>query len=103
MTQAGTLPEGQELALVLGEQRVDWRNVLLRYLTPTQDDYGAFDTRLIYYGLYVETLGSTGVQVAVHIDTSGSLADACIAGAVFGRTQGHLERLPQRYGDADLR
>lgn len=61
MTQAGTLPKGQELELVLGEQQVDWRNVMLRYLTSTQDDYGAFDTRLIYYGLYVETLGSTGV------------------------------------------
>ena len=107
MTQAGTLPEGQELALVLGEQQVDWRNVLLRYLTPTQDDYAAFDTRLIYYGLYVETLESTGVRVAVHIDTSGSLADAASQGQFLGELKGILNAYPNvtvtlTYGDAEL-
>ena len=107
MTQAGTLPEGQELELVLGEQQVNWRDVLLRYLMPTQDDYGAFDTRLIYYGLYVETLESTGVHVAVHIDTSGSLADARSQGQFLGELKGILNAYPNvlvtlTYGDADL-
>ena len=107
MTQAGTLPEGQELALMLGKQQVNWQGVLRRYLTPTQDDYGAFDTRLIYYGLYVETLESTGVHVAVHIDTSGSLADARSQGQFLGELKGILNAYPNvmvtlTYGDADL-
>ena len=107
MTQAGTLPQGQELALVLGEQQVDWRDVLRRYLTPTQDDYGGFDTRLIYYGLYVEMLESTGVTVAVHIDTSGSLADAASQGQFLGELKGILNAYPGvavtlTYGDAEL-
>ena len=107
MTQAGTLPEGQELALMLGKQQVNWRDVLLRYLTPTQDDYGAFDTRLIYCGLYVETLESTGVHVAVHIDTSGSLADAGSQGQFLEELKGILNAYPNvmvtlTYGDADL-
>ncbi len=107
MTQAGTLPAGQELARVLGEQQVDWRDVLRRYLTPTQDDYGGFDTRLIYYGLYVEMLESTGVTVAVHIDTSGSLADAASQGQFLGELKGILNAYPGvtvtlTYGDAEL-
>ena len=92
---------------MLGEQQVDWRDVLRRYLTPTQDDYGAFDTRLIYYGLYVETLESTGVAVAVHIDTSGSLADAASQGQFLGELKGILNAYPNvavtlTYGDAEL-
>ena len=107
MTRVGTVPEGQELSWVLGKPQVNWRDVLLRYLTPTQDDYGAFDTRLIYYGLYVETLESTGVHVAVHIDTSGSLADAGSQGQFLEELKGILNAYPNvmvtlTYGDADL-
>ena len=107
MTRAGTLPEGQELALVLGEQQVNWRDVLLHYLTPTQADYGAFDTRLIYHGLYVETLESSGVKVAVHIDTSGSLDDGRSQGQFLGELKGILNAYPNvtvtlTYGDAEL-
>ena len=107
MTKAGTLPAGQELALALGEQQVDWRDVLRRYLTPTQDDYAAFDTRLIHFGIYVEALESSGLSVAVHIDTSGSLADAESQGQFLAELKGILNAYPGvhvslTYGDTRL-
>lgn len=79
----------------------------MRYLIPTQDDYGAFDTRLIYRGLYVQTLTSTGLTVAVHIDTSGSLADAESQGQFLAELKGILNAYPGvrvclTYGDTDL-
>ena len=107
MTKAGTLPASQELQLVLGEQQVDWRDVLRRYLTPTQDDYAAFDTRLIHSGIYVEALKSSGLVVAVHIDTSGSLADAESQGQFLAELKGILNayqgvQVSLTYGDTQL-
>ena len=107
MTRAGKLPMGKELELVLGRQQVNWRDALMRYLVGTQDDYGAFDTRLIYRGLYVETLESTGLTVAVHIDTSGSLNDAESQGQFLAELKGILNAYPGvrvslTYGDTEL-
>lgn len=73
MTQAGLRPLGRDLEFVLGKPQVNWRDALTRYLVGTQDDYGAFDTRIIYRGLYVETLESTGLTVAVHISTPAAV------------------------------
>ena len=107
MTQAGTLPVGQELELVLGRQQLNWRDALMRYLTSSQDDYGGFDTRLIYRGLFVETLESLRLTVAVHIDTSGSLNDAEAQGRFLAELKGILNAYPSvrvslTYGDTEL-
>ena len=107
MTDVGNLPLGAELELVLGKQQVDWREVLMRYLISTQDDYGAFDTRLIHQGLYVETLESQGLSAAVHIDTSGSLNNAEAQGQFLAELKGILNAYPAvqvslTYGDTDL-
>ncbi len=107
MTKAGILPASQELGLVLGERQVDWRDVLWRYLIPTQDDYGSFDTRLIHQGIYVEALESSGLTVAVHIDSSGSLADAEAQGQFLAELKGILNAYPGvqvslTYGDTEL-
>ncbi len=107
MTSAGTLPLGVELALALGKQQVDWREVLMRYLVSTSDDYGAFDTRLIYAGIYVETLESQSLTAAVHIDTSGSLNDAESQGQFLAELKGILNAYPGvqvilTYGDTEL-
>ena len=107
MTRAGTLPLGKELDVALGVQTLDWREALLRHLVVTQDDYGGFDTRLIHAGLYVETLESRGVTVAVHIDTSGSLNNVEAQGQFLAELNGILSAYPNvqislTYGDIDL-
>jgi len=107
LTQAGLRPFGKDLELVLGKRQVNWRDALMRYLAPTQNDCGAFDTRLIYRSLYVETLASTGLTLAVHIDTSGSLADAESEGQFLSELKGILNAYPGvrvclTYGDTDL-
>lgn len=107
MTQAGTVPVGQELELVLGRQQLNWRDVLMRYLANSQDDYGGFDTRLIHRGLYVETLESQGLTVAVHIDTSGSLNSAEDQGQFLAELKSILNAYPGvraslTYGDTEL-
>lgn len=107
MTGAGNLPLGKELEVALGKVQVNWRDRLMRYLACTQDDYGGFDTRLIHRGLYVETLESQGLSVAVHIDTSGSLNDAESQGQFLAELKGILNaylgvRVKLSYGDTEL-
>ena len=107
MTGDGNIPQGAELEVALGKQQVNWRDVLMRFLVATQDDYGAFDTRLIHQGLYVETLESQSITAAVHIDTSGSLNNAEAQGQFLAELKGILNAYPGvnvllTYGDTDL-
>ena len=107
MTGAGNVPQGAELEIALGRQQVNWRDVLMRFLVNTQDDYGSFDTRLIHQGIYVETLESQGLTTAVHIDTSGSLNNAETQGQFLAELKGILNVYPGvqvllTYGDTDL-
>ena len=57
----------------VGQPEVDWRTVLWRYLVRTPVDYTGFDRRFIGQGLYLEALDGESVDVAVAIDTSGSI------------------------------
>ena len=108
MTDAGNLPLGHELEFALGKQQVDWREVLMRFLISTQEDYAGFDTRLIHRGIYVETLKSQGLTAAVHIDTSGSLNEAEMQGQFLAELKGILNAYPGgvevnlTYGDTKL-
>ncbi len=107
MTGAGNLPLGKELEVALGKVQVNWREVLMRYLACTQDDYGGFDTRLIHRGIYVETLENQSLTAAVHIDTSGSLNDAESQGQFLAELKGILNAYPGiqvilTYGDTEL-
>jgi len=77
---AGTLPAGIERAFDLADRpKLDWRTMLWRFLTRMPTDFAGFDRRQIYRGLYLETLESVGVVVAIAIDTSGSIGDAELA------------------------
>jgi predicted metal-dependent peptidase len=77
---AGALPAGIERAFDLADRpKLDWRTILWRFLTRMPTDFAAFDRRQIHRGLYLETLESVGVVVAVAIDTSGSIGDAELA------------------------
>jgi predicted metal-dependent peptidase len=70
----GKLPAGLDRELGgLEPARLNWRSYLWRYLVRTPTDFSELDRRLIYRGLYVETLQSDFVRVFVCIDTSGSI------------------------------
>lgn len=76
---AGSAPTGLSRELGrLGASRVDWRAELWRFVVQTQDDFVAFDRRFIYRGLYLETLGTESLSLAVAIDTSGSISKALL-------------------------
>jgi predicted metal-dependent peptidase len=103
---AGALPAGIERAFDLTDRpKLDWRTMLWRFLTRMPTDFAAFDRRQIHRGLYLETLESVGVVVAVAIDTSGSIGDTELA---LFRTEldGLLRAYPSTrallvYADAD--
>ncbi len=73
----GSVPAGLDRELGgLEPARLNWRSYLWRYLVRTPTDFSELDRRLIYRGLYVETLQSDSVRVFVCIDTSGSIGTA---------------------------
>ncbi len=76
---AGSEPRGLSRELGrLGASRVDWRAELWRFVVQTHDDFAAFDRRFIHRGLYLETLGTDSLSLAVAIDTSGSISKALL-------------------------
>lgn len=71
----GNLPAGLAREFdTLGSAQVDWRAELWRFVVTTQDDFDAFDRRFIHRGLYLETLSTESLSLAVAIDTSGSVS-----------------------------
>ena len=57
------------------EPEVDWKTKLWNFLVRTPTDFGEFDRRLIYSGLYLENLEGESINVFCCIDTSGSISD----------------------------
>lgn len=53
---------------------VDWRTLLWRYLSRQQHDYEGFDRRFVGRGIYLESLQARDVEIAVAVDTSGSVS-----------------------------
>ncbi len=71
----GSVPAGMARELgQLGAAQVDWRAELWRFVVHTQDDFDAFDRRFLHRGLYLETLSTESLSLAVAIDTSGSIS-----------------------------
>ena len=57
------------------DPEVDWKTKLWNFLVRTPTDFGEFDRRLIYSGLYLENLEGESINVFCCIDTSGSISD----------------------------
>jgi predicted metal-dependent peptidase len=86
---AGLLREVRETAA----PRLDWRTALWRFMVRTPDDFGAFDRRHVWQGLYVETLEGETIDVDVCIDTSGSVGPEQLA-LFLGEVRGVLSAYP---------
>ena len=57
------------------EPEIDWKTKLWNFLVRTPTDFGEFDRRLIYSGLYLENLEGESINVFCCIDTSGSISN----------------------------
>ena len=85
---------------------LSWREILWQFMVSTPFDFGGFDRRFIHRKLYLEDVVGESVQVAICIDTSGSIGNNEL-GAFMGEIQGILDAYPQIqgtlfYADADL-
>ncbi|WP_027483409.1 vWA domain-containing protein [Deinococcus pimensis] len=90
---AGALPLGARRVVGEGRPGIDWRAALWRSLTPSRTDFGEFDRRHVHRGLYVEDLASHEVDVAICVDTSGSVGEREL-GAFLSEVRGILGSYP---------
>jgi len=85
---------------------LSWREILWQFLVATPFDFGGYDRRFVHRKLYLEEMQGESFDVAIAIDTSGSIVAEELA--VFrGEIQGILDTYPQIHGylffaDADL-
>lgn len=54
---------------------LNWRDLLWRFLSPSQFDYAGYDRRFIGQGLYLDALDGSTLKAALAIDTSGSIGE----------------------------
>ena len=85
---------------------LSWREILWQFMVATPYDFGGFDRRFIHRKLYLEDVVGESVEVAICIDTSGSIGGEEL-GAFMGEIQGILDAYPQIKGtlffaDAEL-
>lgn len=90
----------------LHAHRLDWRTHLWRFMVQTPTDYGAYDRRMLWQGLYLEALHHESVDVQICIDTSGSISRALLT-TFLSEVHGIIGCYPQIRGaiwfaDADL-
>ncbi len=103
----GSMPDSikRELA-ALGRSTIDWRSYLWRFMIQTPTDFGSWDRRFIGDGLYLETLLTDNVRVALCVDTSGSIDTPALT-AITSEVRAILQSYPHLscdlyYADSDL-
>jgi predicted metal-dependent peptidase len=103
----GKMPAGMQRHLAnLGESRMDWRTLLWRYLVVTPTDFGGYDRRHVWQGLYLETLVHRPATLYVAVDTSGSITRDVLR-SFLSEVQGIISIYPHMniqlyYSDASL-
>ena len=93
-------------SLRASEPTLGWRELLWQHLVATPYDFGGFDRRFVYRGLYVEDMVGDAVEVAICVDTSGSIGSEELAD-FMGEIQGILDAYPNIretlfFADAEL-
>jgi len=76
---------------------LSWREILGQFMVVTPYDFGGFDRRFIHRKLYLEDVVGESVEVAICIDTSGSIGGTELA-VFMGEIQGILDAYPQIRG-----
>lgn len=85
---------------------LSWREILWQFMVATPFDFGGFDRRFIHRKLYLEDMVGESFDVAIVVDTSGSIGGQELA-AFQSEIQGMLDAYPQIHGtlffaDAEL-
>ena len=83
-----------------------WRELLWQYVVSTPSDYMEFDRRFVWQGLYLDDVVGEKVQVAIAIDTSGSIMQEELT-EFMSELQGIFDAYPNIegllfYADGDL-
>lgn len=76
---------------------LNWREILWQYVVATPCDFGGFDRRFVWQKLYLEEVVGESVQIAIVIDTSGSVSGNEL-GEFMGEIKGILDAYPQIHG-----
>ncbi|MGM0705294.1 MAG: DUF2201 family putative metallopeptidase [Bacteroidota bacterium] len=93
MKTLGDLPAGlQRCVEAATEPRINWQDMLWRFLVRTPVDFDHFDRRQIHRGLYLKTLTTKALQVYIGVDTSGSISNADL-----GRFMGEVHHIIRSY------
>lgn len=82
---------------VAANPTLGWRELLWQFMVATPYDFGGFDRRFVHRKLYLEDVVGSSVEVAICIDTSGSIGDKEL-GAFTAEIQGILDAYPQIHG-----
>jgi len=80
-----------------GSSQLSWKELLWQFMVVTPFDFGGFDRRHIHRKLYLEEMTGESVEVAICIDTSGSI-DGPVLGEMMAEVQGILDAYPQIRG-----
>jgi predicted metal-dependent peptidase len=77
---------------------LNWREILWQFLVSTPCDFSGFDRRFIWQKLYLEDVVGETVEVAIVLDTSGSIGSDELS-AFMGEIQSILDAYPQIQGN----
>ena len=77
--------------------QIDWKEALWQFVVSTPHDFQGFDRRFVHRKLYLEAMEGESVEVAICIDTSGSI-DTHALGAFMAEVQAILDAYPQIHG-----
>jgi predicted metal-dependent peptidase len=77
---------------------LNWRELLWQFLVATPCDFAGFDRRFVWQKLYLEEVVGEAVDVAIAVDTSGSV-DAKELSEFLAEVQGILDTYPQIRGN----
>jgi predicted metal-dependent peptidase len=79
------------------EPQVDWRSLLWQFVVATPFDFAGFDRRFVHRGLYLEDMVGESIEVAICIDTSGSIGGVELD-SFYGEIRGILDAYPHIRG-----
>lgn len=77
---------------------LSWREILWQFMVATPFDFSGFDRRFIHRKLYLEDMVGESFDVAIVVDTSGSIGGRELA-AFQNEIQGILDAYPQIHGN----
>ena len=90
----------------LDHPTVRWQDLLWQYAVSTPYDYSGFDRRFVWRGLYLDDITGEKVDLAIAIDTSGSIGQNALS-KFLSEIQGIIDAYPHIqarmfYADSDL-